>query len=89
MSESSMRIPNFPGTYIPGSTVIAIFFPSFVPEFADTAGASCTSSPIPCPVECMNCFPNPSLIMYFLHASSTLLHKTPGFAAFNPSLCDS
>ena len=37
MSESSMRIPNFPGTYIPGSTVIAIFFPSFVPEFADTA----------------------------------------------------
>ena len=63
---SELCVTNFP-TYIPGSTVIAMFLSSFVPDFRSAMHMYIN---IPCPVECMNCFPNP-VDYVFLHASST------------------
>ena len=46
-SISSMRTPNLPGKYIPGSSVIIIPFFSIVSLLGDTTGDSWISSPTP------------------------------------------
>ena len=60
-----MRIPNFPGTYIPGSTVIAIFFPSFVQITHNNLPGKFYHALV-----CIwkNCFPNPALLSLLFSA---------------------
>src|SRR5206468_10100218 len=58
-TSSSMRTPPRPATYTPGSIVTTAPSGSGSATVRANRGASCTSSPSPCPVECPNGAPNP------------------------------
>src|SRR5258705_7435249 len=58
-TSSSIRTPPRPATYTPGSIVTTAPSGSRSAAVRASRGASCTSRPTPCPVECPNAAPNP------------------------------
>src|SRR6185503_14578009 len=58
-TSSSIRTPPRPVTYTPGSIVTTASSGNGSAEVRDSRGASCTSRPRPCPVECPNAAPKP------------------------------
>src|SRR6266496_2397916 len=81
-TSSSMRTPPRPGTYTPGSTVTTASSGSGSAAVRARRGASCTSSPRPCPVECPKALPKPRASIGSRARASA---SRPGMPARTPS----
>src|SRR5882762_5889765 len=81
-TSSSIRTPPRPGTYTPGSIVTTASSGSGSPAVRASRGASCTSSPNPCPVECPKASPKPRASIGSRASASA---SRPGIPARTPS----
>src|SRR5215216_6979937 len=87
ITRSSIRTPNSPGTYTPGSTVTALTASSDPSAVLPSRGPSWISSPTPCPSPWPKCSSWPAASIGSRATASTALHSAPATVAATASSC--